>query len=181
VANDADLWERICVGDVSAFETLFREVGPRLRSFLRIYSGGRVEADDIVQETFLQMWKRPNGFDPGCGTLKQYIYGIARKRVAQKWRESPPTQGLQETDMTQTSLDAEERGYAAGGDLTAAMRDGLMRLDVDERGLLWLREVEGYSYGELAEILCVPLGTVKSRLFTARENLRRIWVTGNKD
>jgi RNA polymerase sigma-70 factor (ECF subfamily) len=60
------------------------------------------------------------------------------------------------------------------------MRDGLMRLDADERGLLWLREVEGYSYEELAEILGVPLGTVKSRLFTARESLRRIWMNGKR-
>ncbi len=181
MANDADLWERICSGDVSAFETLFREVGPRLRSFLRIYSGAQVEAEDIVQETFLQMWKRPNGFDPARGTLKQYLYGIARKRVAQKWRESPPAQTSRETPAMHAAHRDEACANRAGGDLTAAMRDGLMRLDVEERGLLWLREVEGYSYGELVEILGVPIGTVKSRLFKARENLRLIWVSGKKN
>jgi RNA polymerase sigma-70 factor, ECF subfamily len=54
------------------------------------------------------------------------------------------------------------------------MQDVLARLEPDARSLLWLREVEGYSYAELAEILDVPVGTVKSRLFTAREELRRI-------
>jgi RNA polymerase sigma-70 factor (ECF subfamily) len=44
--------------------------------------------------------------------------------------------------------------------------------------MLWLREVEGYSYQELAEMLAIPLGTVRSRLFAAREELRRVWKTG---
>ncbi|MFZ0819196.1 MAG: sigma-70 family RNA polymerase sigma factor [Candidatus Acidiferrales bacterium] len=179
--NDADLWEKICAGDTSAFEALFREVGPRLRSFLRIYSGAQVEAEDIVQETFLQMWKRPNAFDPARGTLKQYLYGIARKRVAQKWRETPQSLASAEHREAQPGLVVDPKSSGAGGGLAAAMREGLMRLDVDERGLLWLREVEGYSYGELAGILGIPLGTVKSRLFTARENLRQIWVNGKRN
>ena len=51
----------------------------------------------------------------------------------------------------------------------------IMKLDPDQRALLWLREVEGCSYRELAAILDIPEGTVKSRLFFAREALRRIW------
>jgi DNA-directed RNA polymerase specialized sigma24 family protein len=49
------------------------------------------------------------------------------------------------------------------------------RLPEDQRSLLWLREVEGRSYAELAEILEIPVGTVRSRLFAAREALRKIW------
>ncbi len=55
------------------------------------------------------------------------------------------------------------------------MADALSHLDPEQRALLWLREVEGQSYEELAEILGIPVGTVKSRLFTAREELRGIW------
>jgi RNA polymerase sigma-70 factor (ECF subfamily) len=53
--------------------------------------------------------------------------------------------------------------------------DTLDRLPTGQRTLLWLREVEGLSYDELAETLDIPLGTVRSRLFTAREALRRTW------
>ena len=56
--------------------------------------------------------------------------------------------------------------------------DAFGRLPEEQRSLLWLREVEGQSYAELAVILEVPVGTVKSRLFAAREALRRIWRTG---
>jgi RNA polymerase sigma-70 factor, ECF subfamily len=55
--------------------------------------------------------------------------------------------------------------------------DALQHLPEEQRMLLWLREVEGQSYVELASILNIPLGTVRSRLFTARQALRVIWVS----
>lgn len=173
--SDDTLWRKICAGSVPAFEELFEDAAPRLRGFVRVYSGGRLEAEDIVQEIFLQLWKRPDGFDPERGTLRQYIYGIARKRIAQERREL-----LRNGSLETTALPESAHGAQESGELSATMRDGLMRLEADARALLWLREVEGYSYGELAEILGVPLGTVKSRLFTAREHLRRIWLNGTK-
>lgn len=178
MADDAALWEQICAGSTSAFEALFREVGPRLRSFVRVYSAGQADAEDIVQETFLGLWNRRDGYDPEKGSLRQYIFGIARKRVTQKWRESPPEAAF--TNATRGGADCELRASGTNNELSAAVQDGLMRLRADERGLLWLREAEGYSYAELAEILEVPLGTVKSRIFSARESLREIWMSGKK-
>lgn len=175
--NDIAVWEKIRAGDASAFESLFLETGPRLRAFLRVYCGG-IDAEDLVQETFLQIWKRPDGYDPERGTLRQYIYGIARKRTAQRRRESPHASASPEEAQRSASCRTYEGG--TNGDLFAAMREGMLRLDTDERGLLWLREVEGYSYSELAETLGIPLGTVKSRLFSARESLRQVWLNGKK-
>ena len=177
MADDHALWRRICAGNALAFDDLFRETAPRLRGFVRLYAGGECEAEDIVQETFLQLWKRPDGYDPERGTLRQYIYGIARKRIAQSRRESARSLS---TDMATQAGPAHGPNESPSSEFSATVRDGLMRLEADARALLWLREVEGYSYGELAEILGVPLGTVKSRLFTAREDLRRIWLNGKK-
>ena len=53
--------------------------------------------------------------------------------------------------------------------------DLLRQLPAEQRSLLWLREVEGQSYAELAVILDIPIGTVRSRLFAAREALRAVW------
>lgn len=177
MGDDQVLWRRICAGNASAFDDLFREAAPRLRGFARLYAGGQCEAEDIVQETFLQLWKRPDGYDPERGTLRQYIYGIARKRIAQRWRESLRSAS---TEASTPPGPAHGTHEMPSNEVSATVRDGLMRLDADARGLLWLREAEGYSYGELAEILGVPLGTVKSRLFTAREDLRRIWLNGKR-
>ena len=58
--------------------------------------------------------------------------------------------------------------------------DALERLTEEQRALLWLREFEGQSYAELAVILDIPVGTVRSRLFIARQALREIWLSAAK-
>jgi RNA polymerase sigma-70 factor (ECF subfamily) len=60
---------------------------------------------------------------------------------------------------------------------SSVMGDVLQRLPEKQRTLLWLREVEGLSYAELAENLKIPIGTVRSRIFAAREALRKIWLS----
>ena len=58
------------------------------------------------------------------------------------------------------------------------MGDAFRRLPEERRTLMWLREVEGYSYAEIAEVLGIPVGTVGSRLTTARDELKAIWELG---
>lgn len=163
MAADQELWERLSRGDTAAFEDFYRQQGPRVRNFLRHYVGSPQAAEDIAQDAFMQLWNRANGFHPDRGTLKAYVFGIARKRAADWWRKQRPTEeGLPEAAQ-------------AGAETPALLGDALARLEPDARALLWLREVEGYSYADLAEILGIPLGTVNSRLFAAREELRRVW------
>ena len=161
--DDAQLWKMLHAGDPAAFEGFYRSHATRLLSFLRRYLGDLRAAEDISQEAFLQIWQRPSGYDPGRGTLKAYLFGIAAKRAADWWRHRHPEAVSRPEPSVQTS------------EPPALIADALQRLDPALRSLLWLREVEGYSYQELAGMLEVPLGTVKSRLFAAREQLRRIW------
>lgn len=167
MTDDRQLWERICRGDSCAFDGFYREIAPRLRGFLKQLLGNAQVAEDVAQETFLQLWRRPNGFHPENGSLRAYLFGIGRKRAAEWWRQQKPVADEQE---------AEQKGRQQ--ETMSLVGDAFSRLGTEERALLWLREVEGQSYAELAEILEIPLGTVKSRLFTAREDLRRIWHGG---
>jgi RNA polymerase sigma-70 factor (ECF subfamily) len=168
VADDRELWERICRGDTRAFDGFYHENVPRLNGFLRQLLGNMQTAEDVAQETFLQLWRRPNGFHPENGSLRAYLFGIGRKRAAEWWRHRKPTADEQETEKRDCKTET-----------SSLVNDAFWRLGSDERALLWLREVEGQSYAELAEILDIPVGTVKSRLFTAREELRRIWHSGS--
>ena len=60
------------------------------------------------------------------------------------------------------------------------MADAFQRLPAEQRTLLWLREIEGQSYAELAVIFDIPIGTVRSRLFMARQALQQIWIGTTK-
>lgn len=177
MASDEELWERLWRGEQEAFELLYREYGAGIRGFLRQYVGNTA-AEDICQETFLQIWRRANGFDPARGSLKNYLFGIARKRAAQWHRDEArrtKSRGWEANDQQPISVAVPPREPASSGpDAFAQLREVLKQLNPESRALLWLREVEGYTYAELAQILDVPLGTVKSRLFAAREEIVRV-------
>jgi RNA polymerase sigma-70 factor, ECF subfamily len=164
LADDRQLWERICQGDARAFDAFYRENALRLEAFLRHVVGDRQTAQDLMQETFMQIWRWPNGFRPERGTLRAYLYGVGRKRAVEWWRRQSPRGAVIEND-----------GTACRTEMGSAINEAFQQLAEEQRTLLWLREVEGQSYAELAEILEIPIGTVRSRLFAAREALRKAW------
>ncbi len=164
MTGDRELWERIRGGDARAFDDFYRENAPRLRGFLRQILGDAQAAEDVAQETFLELWRRGEGFCADRGSLRAYLFGIGRKRAMDWWRRRKPQA---------REIVLELRAFTP--ETISLVDDAFSRLGANERALLWLREVEGQSYIELAEILEIPIGTVRSRLFAAREELRRVW------
>lgn len=162
--DEQELWDRLRRGDTEAYAGFYRQHATHLQRFLRRYLGDAKAAEDVAQEAFLQLWQHPNGFNPARATLKAYLFGIAARRAADWWRHR-----------------AREKRVVAlpqawfGTEVATLMEQALASLEPERRSLLWLREVEGYSCAELAAMLNVPLGTVKSRLFAAREQLRCVW------
>ena len=150
-------------GDREAFERFYRDHAAALQKFLRRSLGDSKAAEDVTQEAFLQLWQHPNGFDPKRGSPRAYLFGIAAQRAADWWRRRP-------SEIAQQPVRPDRQH-----NLSLLLEDALEKVDREKRALLWLREVEGYSYQELAEMFAIPVGTVRSRLFAAREQLRRVW------
>ena len=149
--------------DPAAFDRIYREEGSPVRRFLHLSTGNTAAADDLTQETFLQLWRRPHSFDPSRGGIKAYLLGIARKKAVDWWRAKRDV-AVEASEPETSSPDA------------LLIRDAMKQLPEELRSLLWLREVEGHSYEELATIFKIPTGTVRSRLHTARQQLRTIWM-----
>jgi len=140
-------------------------MAPRVRAFLRQIVMSSQSAEDITQEVFVQLWSHLEGFDSARGGVQAYLFGAARHCAARMWRRSKPELAL--TDERRSVFDLEQ---------DSVIGDALRRLPEEQRSLLWLREVEGQSYQELAAILAIPVGTVRSRLFAARQALKEIWL-----
>lgn len=162
--DDRELWKQISAGNADAFTAWYGDTAPRLRAFLRHLTGSEPAADDLMQETYTHIWRRPEGFEADRGTLRAWLFGIARKQAAEWWRKQRPSDPL-----------PDDRSARAVAETNSILADAFNHLPPDDRALLWLREVEGHSYAELADILDVPIGTVRSRLFAARESLRDVW------
>jgi RNA polymerase sigma-70 factor (ECF subfamily) len=167
--NEQKQWRRIVAGDAQAFTSFYQATAPRLLVFLQRMVGSREAAEDVAQETYAGIWKRPGGYRPERGSARGYLFGAGRRCAQQWWRRRGP---VMEEQVEVTAESHTEK--------QSMLLDTLDRLPTEQRALLWLREVEGLSYDELAATLDIPLGTVRSRLFTARETLRRIWLKGGK-
>jgi RNA polymerase sigma-70 factor, ECF subfamily len=162
--DECELWKRIANGNADAFDAWYRETAPRLRTFLRRLLGNEQAVEDVMQETFIQIWRQPSRFDPERGSPRAYLFGVARRQAAEWKRRQKPADKL--------AFDPPGPNRVEIGSM---ITEAFSRLTIEHRALLWLREVEGQSYKELAVIFDVPLGTVRSRLFAAREALRALW------
>ncbi len=155
--------------DAVAFDTMYRENAPRLRAFLRQIVGSFHVAEDLTQEIFTHVWSHADAFNPARGSIRAYLFGIGRHRAAEWWRRSRPEAPMPENECPNCSPERQ-----------SIVADALQRLPEEQRTLLWLREIEGQSYAELAVIFDIPIGTVRSRLFMARQALQQIWIGTTK-
>ena len=167
--NDQEQWRRIVAGDAQAFTAFYQATAPRLLAFLQHMVGSREAAEDVAQETYAGIWRHPGGYHPERGSARGYLFGAGRRRAQEWWRR----RGSVTEEVVEVSAESHTERQSM-------LLDALDRLPTEQRTLLWLREVEGLSYDELAKTLDIPLGTVRSPLFTAREALRRIWTGSGK-
>jgi RNA polymerase sigma-70 factor (ECF subfamily) len=183
------LLEAIRRGDADAFDAMAREVSPKLFRFALHLTGRREEAEDLVQETLVRALPALRKFE-GRAQLSTYLARAlanlwknrlrsrGRSRIVEWFRAAGSGRGKAAGADDETPFDppdASPSPLAAleAEDRAAAVRSALSRLDPERRMILLLREVEELSYEEIAEITDVPVGTVRSRLARAREDLRR--------
>lgn len=181
----AELLDAIRRGDADAFEQVARQNAPRLfRMALRL-TGRREDAEDLVQETLVRALPSLRRFE-GRSTLSTYLFRAMgnlwknrlrskqRSRLVEWFRAAPAgtaaTEG--EFDPRDAAPLAPERLEAA--DRASAVREAVARLEPTRRWTLLLREVEEMPYEQIAEITGAPVGTVRSRLARARDDLRRL-------
>ena len=163
-------------GDASAFDQLVRRYQDRLfTSFVHV-TGCHAEAEDVVQEAFIQAYLNLKQFRGQSG-FYTWLYRIAFNRTMTRKRQTRPTVS---TDQVGTAplLDRATQSETPGQrlerlELADQVSTALDRMSEEHRTILVLRELEGFDYQAIAEMLQISLGTVRSRLSRARAILRQ--------
>ena len=179
--SDAQLVERVKLGDTRAFEMLVVKYQRRIERLI-----GRMVRDtdlvqDIAQESFIRAYRALPQFR-GDSAFYTWLYRIAvntAKKALMELKRDPTvsenwsrgSDDGDETSRTENELSDGETPEAllASKEIAAAVNAAIAALSEDLRQAITLREIEGLSYEEIAEVMNCPIGTVRSRIFRARE------------
>lgn len=177
---DVDLVERHRCGDIRAFNEVYARFEEMVYNLAFRLSGNYEEAADLTQEVFLRVYRSLGSFG-GRSSLKTWVFRIAvnhcRDRLS-RWR--PPTQPLDDRNEGEIPYADPSRGpeeLAVAADEGRRVAAGLAKLPAAFREAVVLRDIEGLSYEEIADVLGVRIGTVRSRIARGRDQLRSLLET----
>lgn len=169
--------------ELKDLEKIFQQHKDTVFKTAYLIVGSVQEAEDILQEVFLKVYKSASGFDPQKGSMRTWLHRITVNQCISEKRKR--------RELSYSSEEMEERGVeladksnelpedmAIKTEEVANLWHAIKSMDVKQRAVLTLRYFEGLSYSEIARTLDVPLGTVKSRLNVAIKNLRRLMLGG---
>lgn len=171
---DARLADRVRAGDTAALGELYdRYAATAIATAMRVV-GGREEAEDVVHDAFVAVWRKIDRFDADRGSMRAWLMTVVRNRAIDRVRarrasidvDDADERSLLRTGPNPTWEAALRR--ASAGDLRAA----LSNLPDEQRRAVELAYFEGYTYREVAEITKVPTGTANGRLRLALGKLR---------
>ncbi len=170
---DTELLHAIARGDESALAALYDRYNSILLGLLLRILHSRVEAEDVLQEVFLQIWQRAANFDEARGRGFTWMVTLARSRAIDRLRS---LQSRQRADDTALRDAPESVGDASDDALHAEHRDivrgALAEIPEEQRRALLLAYFEGLTQSEIAARLNQPLGTVKTRMRSGMGKLR---------
>jgi len=178
---DAELLTRCRNGEHAAWDTVVRIHHQRVYNFAYRYNGRFDEAEDLTQEIFLKVYRTLHTYKPELGAFETWMMRVSRNCIIDHYRKL-------KTERRQTdSLEGEHEQVAETGnrfanpaevldqrELSERVHGALLRLSGDLREVLILRDLEGFAYEEIVEIVRVPIGTVKSRINRGRVEMAKM-------
>jgi RNA polymerase sigma-70 factor (ECF subfamily) len=179
--TDRDLVTRCIAGDRAAWEWIVHEYHRRIYNLAYRYTGKFDSAEDLTQEIFLKVYRTLNTYKSGSGPLIGWIVRVSRNHIIDQYRKFKTE--TRQTDSLETEFDRLEENparYADPGqalesrELSERVHLALLRIPVDLKDAVILRDLEEFSYEEIAAMLELPLGTVKSRINRGRIELAKI-------
>ena len=177
--TDEELIKRFQEGDVYAFEQIVHRYKDPLVNFIYHFVGNRVDAEDIVQETFLRVFKKKDLYR-SVAKFSTWIYTIASNLAKTELRRRRRRHILSLSQMGYEDKDYELPDHFSSPEKTIerktkeqTIRDEIEALPIKFKEVVVLRDIQEFSYEEISKILHIPLGTVKSRVNRGRLRLQQ--------
>lgn len=170
--DDLELLRKAARGDGAAFHALVDRHAPELFRLAASLSATRSDAEDVVQETFIGAYQGLRKFD-GRASVKTWLKRILVRQAARHWNRSKRSRSALPMEAAESApAPREKAGGTAAVDRRHDVAAVIRTLAPEHREVVVMREFEQMSYAEIADVLDVPMGTVESRLFRARAELR---------
>jgi RNA polymerase sigma-70 factor (ECF subfamily) len=180
--SDAARWAELIKAvaanqDRYAFAALFEHFAPRVKTFMRRSGASEANADELAQETLLKVWRKASLFDPASIGASAWIFTIARNLRIDALRREKRGKASESSDIDlEFFVDEHPRPdiHLATAQTETRVRKALAALSDEQYRVVELSFYEDRAHAEIAEILKIPLGTVKSRLRLAMNRLRAL-------
>jgi RNA polymerase sigma-70 factor (ECF subfamily) len=171
-ASDAALIQKIVQRDESALAALYDRYASLLSSLLNRILRDTQASEEILQDVFFQLWMNAAQFDPARGSLPGWLAVIARNRAISRLRRHTPSAG-EELRETTVIVPVNLENAITQQQLLGRVMGALGNLSTEQRAAIELAYFEGLTHSEIASRTGDPLGTVKTRIRTAVESLKR--------
>lgn len=177
---DLQLVERCMSGDEAAWEDLVRVHTRRVYSLCYRFTGTDSEAQDLTQEVFLRLFRSLKSFRAGEGSFQVWLARMTRNLLIDHYRRTKLERATDSIEEQLPMLEAKSTGgtrtdgLLAGREASELLQSALQKLSPELRETVILRDLEEMEYREIAQVLNVPEGTVKSRLNRGRAELARV-------
>lgn len=172
--SDAALMRAFAARDPAAAEELYRRFASRIYGLGVVMLGGDAAAQDLVQDTFVKLWRSAGRYDPARGRLETWILLVARSLAIDALRRRVlDARALDRTAVRgEASPEPGPEDHATTADLSERARRAMEALSAGQRAALELAYFGGKTSAEVAELEGIPIGTAKTRIRTALLKLR---------
>jgi len=177
--GDEKVVERCLRGDDAAWETVVNQYAKRIYNLTYRYTSRRDEAEDLTQEIFIRVYQNLKSFRSESGSFQSWIMKVGRNLVIDHYRRTRRYQqaaGTEEMEIMNLKDDKapNPQRVAEQSEASRFVSEGLQALSPELKEAIILRDLEGMAYLEIAELLGIPEGTVKSRINRARLELAKL-------
>ena len=160
--------------DKSAFSSLFKLVGPRIKGYLMKLGSNDIVAEDLLQEVMLTVWRKSETFDRNKAAVSTWLFTIARnKRIDMLRKEISPQLDPNDPMLTPNQEDSADNIYGSKQE-SIKITDAIKMLPEEQSKLIKMTYYEDKSHSIIAKELKMPLGTVKSRIRLASTRLKKL-------